>query len=330
MLLGRELSAQSPSYSACYVPSVGAVYLIKLAGLPNACLAPSHVEFSWSGDHAAYGPQAGGGIVLSPTNQFSLLRSCAAGQILKWSVANSSWACADDLAGAAGGDITEVVAGTGLTGGGPAGSVTVSANLAPAGADNGVATNVARGDHRHDARYYTSTELNQAGTINAVGNPVDWSRLKNVPAGIADGVDALNSGDIESVTASIGLSGGGTSGDLTLSVTPTYRLPQDCSAGQNALWNGSSWLCGKGIVAAGTKQLDMPAVAAGDCFSDVLAIDAEAGDVIDLYPSLILPGLIVYTQRVMQSGDVLYVVCNTRRILLDPPPQLWAYVVMRP
>jgi hypothetical protein len=32
--------------------------------------------------------------------------------------------------------------------------------------------------------------LGQQGTINAASNPVDWTQLKNVPAGFADGVDA--------------------------------------------------------------------------------------------------------------------------------------------
>ncbi len=46
--------------------------------------------------------------------------ACTNNQTLKWD--GSKWICADDDAGP-GGDITEVVAGTGLTGGGPSGSV---------------------------------------------------------------------------------------------------------------------------------------------------------------------------------------------------------------
>jgi hypothetical protein len=59
---------------------------------------------------------------------------------------------------------------------------------------------VAAGDHLHDGRYYTKTQadsqftsvtgLSSAGTINTAGNPVDWTKLKGVPAGIADGTDA--------------------------------------------------------------------------------------------------------------------------------------------
>jgi hypothetical protein len=54
----------------------------------------------------------------------------------------------------------------------------------------GSATTVARSDHDHDTRYYTQSQLNATGgTLNSALNPVDWSRLKNIPTGIADGVD---------------------------------------------------------------------------------------------------------------------------------------------
>lgn len=38
--------------------------------------------------------------------------------------------------------------------------------------------------------FYTKGRLHNAGTINASGNPVDWTKLKDVPLGIADGRDA--------------------------------------------------------------------------------------------------------------------------------------------
>ena len=43
--------------------------------------------------------------------------------------------------------------------------------------------------HTHDERYFTEPELSTAGTINEGANPVDWTKLKNVPAGLADGAD---------------------------------------------------------------------------------------------------------------------------------------------
>lgn len=41
-------AAAQETFHACYVPDVGAVYMIKIQGLPQACLSTSHVEFSWT------------------------------------------------------------------------------------------------------------------------------------------------------------------------------------------------------------------------------------------------------------------------------------------
>jgi len=58
--------------------------------------------------------------------------------------------------------------------------------------------------HSHDDRYYTEAELNSSGTINQAGNPVDWTELKNVPAGLADGIDEVGAGDGYSLDAADG------------------------------------------------------------------------------------------------------------------------------
>jgi hypothetical protein len=46
-----------------------------------------------------------------------------------------------------------------------------------------------------------SSTLSTAGTINAPGNPVDWTKLKSVPAGFADGTDNAGLGDGNSLDA---------------------------------------------------------------------------------------------------------------------------------
>lgn len=53
----------------------------------------------------------------------------------------------------------------------------------------------------------------------------------------------LGGGDITSITAGTGLQGGTTNSDATLSVQPSYRLPQACSFGAVAKWNGALWEC---------------------------------------------------------------------------------------
>jgi hypothetical protein len=84
--------------------------------------------------------------------------------------------------------------------------------------------------HNHDDRYYLKTELNTTGSINDTGNPVDWTRLKGVPAGFADGVDnAGGTGDGHSLDASDGSPADvvyvDEKGDVGIGLTnPTARL----------------------------------------------------------------------------------------------------------
>jgi hypothetical protein len=59
--------------------------------------------------------------------------------------------------------------------------------------------------HVHDGRYYTRSELETPGAVNAASNPVDWTKLKNVPGGFADGSDDVGgSGDGHSLDAADG------------------------------------------------------------------------------------------------------------------------------
>jgi len=64
--------------------------------------------------------------------------------------------------------------------------VIAAALVAPAGAHKGGS---------HIFKKHVLPKLQNPGTINSPNNPVDWTRLKGVPAGIADGVDDAGAGE---------------------------------------------------------------------------------------------------------------------------------------
>lgn len=54
----------------------------------------------------------------------------------------------------------------------------------------------------------------------------------------------LSGGDITSVNAGAGLTGGSANGAATISLAAGQSLPQTCSGNQVPKWNGSGWACG--------------------------------------------------------------------------------------
>ena len=128
-----------------------------------------------------------GTITSSDVNTASIQRrvtgACTAGQSIRVINADGTVTC--EAAGT--GDITGVTAGTGLSGGGFTGDVALAADT-------------------------TYLQRRVAGTC-AAGNAI---QLINADGTVS--CQAMGSGDVTAVTAGSGLTGGGTSGDLTLNV----------------------------------------------------------------------------------------------------------------
>jgi len=178
---------------------------------------------------------------------------CGSGYAIREVNADGSVSC-EPVAGGAG-DISAVNAGTGLSGGGLSGEVTLnvaSTFMLPQTCANGQVTKWNSSTHLwecgddSDTLYYNGTGLllssttfsadtaylqRRVGSICSTGSSI---RVIN-----SDGTVTCETDDDTTYTAGIGL----TLSSGQFSLLSTYRLPQSCSNNQVPKWIGSTWTC---------------------------------------------------------------------------------------
>ena len=203
---------------------------------------------------------AGSGLSLSGTTfaadtsvlQQRVTGTCSAGNAIRIITGDGTVTC--EVIGT--GDVTAVSAGTGLTGGGTNGSLTINANTSflqrrvTGTCSSGNAIRVITGDGTvtcetdDDTTYSAGSGLSLSGTTFAI-NTVDIQQrvTGTCSAGNAiriitgDGTvtcEVIGTGDVTAVSAGTGLTGGGTNGSLTINADTSFlqrRVTGTCSSG---------------------------------------------------------------------------------------------------
>jgi hypothetical protein len=213
-LAGAQGRVAAQQVNACYVPSVGAVYVIGPGGLPTECL-PSHVPATLGSNSLADGSVitiklANGAVTIAklsfdPATQTELDVLAVPGTIndpnnpVHWTKLKgvpAEFADGTDNVGGAGGSVTSITAGAGLVA--APNPITTTGTLRVNFAGPGAADSVARSDHTHAAPVETDPTWTGPADIGS-----DIARDGNVGIGPGTGLidakltivaDALNEG----------------------------------------------------------------------------------------------------------------------------------------
>jgi hypothetical protein len=207
------------------------------------------------GDITSVGATSGMGLTggaSSGAALLGLLSTCTDGQTLESSASGTAWICADDDIGAPGaGDIESVAAGNGLTGGGTVGALTLD-----------VACGTGLSCNANDVTLsLTGASCSAGNYVSAIGST-------------GTGTCTAEVGDISGVTASTGLSGGGTTGAVSLAVNIAGA---SCSAGQ---YVSAISATGTGTCTAEANVGDITSVVAGDGLTGGATSGAATVDVV--------------------------------------------------
>ena len=148
----------------------------------------------------------------------------------------------------------------------------------------------------------------------------------------------VSGGDITSVTAGTGLTGGGTGGAVTLGIDPSYGLPQTCQPSQVAKWNGSVWACapdddtrysaGTGLDLTGTTFSVEPGAFARTDQTCPAGQFARAVDATGLLTCAAPPAAALTSASATQPGDRAILDDGVERPFLSVQPAAGTYLLV--